>query len=808
MNTDGLVQSVVRFSSESPVPVDPINVNPDIEGSQAWDSLFYGSQTGDSLPLVILAIFTAVIVVCGIFMYVYRKRVLTTIGSYTDKKTCTLFKTTTRFMVIAFVVLLVIVSYLVACFANVNIINANASTKLNVETPQVITANISDEDGIVFQNLAGDNISYLTNNGNSDLSYCYTRVESNLKGLEDVNWKITVGNNVYKFATGESIMFNSSVLAGNTLYVNIKTDMTTEQAKQICGQDVLTITYGILDPSYMDNNTLASFVASAESSLLHKHQSVADLNELYDETFVNNLTKQCYWGYSDAVDAGLGFYTIAELMSPEMIAGGIIDEDGKMRAIDQFDASQAGDDKNLLEEEWNAYYDAIAKCNYTNRFISLFGEDYLNRLGQIIGLRAYCYFDLVRLFGNIPYVTEGVLSSDSKQLSPVEICEKINEEAQTAEDYIGSNSNSSLEELSQTAIQLLVANNLMHKDYLENKRGQNAEQIKDYAEKVINSQHGLLKDRKERYNAFARLFALPSTLWEGGQKASSANLNELLKYYVLNDSTVDASMNEILFTQSSDSPNKNRSWQDRLGMLNYGISPYTSGKASLMVNDKFFNSVIATTGTGPSSWPEFELGGVDMTGDERAYEETTLYINGGPEKQTNKLINPEVFVPEGYDSWAAYTSYLPCKFAPVCTTNSTKAEYYPNFIIGRAAEAYLLYAEADALANGGLCTSLGLQMFNTIRYRANTTQSGTCTIEDIYKEFVKELMYEGQGFWIGLRFNGIDKTAASIATTENDKYKNGDTININESNIIEKNGYLQIPYNALIKYGLDQNPGW
>lgn len=56
---------------------------------------------------------------------------------------------------------------------------------------------------------------------------------------------------------------------------------------------------------------------------------------------------------------------------------------------------------------------------------------------------------------------------------------------------------------------------------------------------------------------------------------------------------------------------------------------------------------------------------------------------------------------------------------------------------------------------------------------------------------------------------GLAEAAKYITESQNNlKFRNGDKIEMSPENIIKTNGYLQIPYNAVWKYGLKQNPGW
>lgn len=178
MNVDGLVQTVVRFVGETPPPVPPVPDEP-------TNPEFIGAQTGDPLFWILFGTLIAVVVACGVAFYLYRKRVLAGNVSAAHAQEFNPLKNTKLMFISAIVFLFVVFCCVFASQA----ISANASTSYNisVETPQVITATVSDEEGIVFDNLDGDNTSYIKNTDSNTLNYCYTKVESDIEGLEGVN---------------------------------------------------------------------------------------------------------------------------------------------------------------------------------------------------------------------------------------------------------------------------------------------------------------------------------------------------------------------------------------------------------------------------------------------------------------------------------------------------------------------------------------------------------------------------------------------------------------------------------------------
>ena len=66
-----------------------------------------------------------------------------------------------------------------------------------------------------------------------------------------------------------------------------------------------------------------------------------------------------------------------------------------------------------------------------------------------------------------------------------------------------------------------------------------------------------------------------------------------------------------------------------------------------------------------------------------------------------------------------------------------------DFFLMRAAEAYLIAAEADARLNGGTTTATGANYINALRQRAHATTVSSYSLGQILDERARELYFEG-----------------------------------------------------------------
>ena len=82
-------------------------------------------------------------------------------------------------------------------------------------------------------------------------------------------------------------------------------------------------------------------------------------------------------------------------------------------------------DKNITK--WATYYSVIARCNNIianiknlpeyEQIVSGAANDWSDLLGQAHAMRATCYYDLARIYGDVIYMTENELGQDVKTLT-------------------------------------------------------------------------------------------------------------------------------------------------------------------------------------------------------------------------------------------------------------------------------------------------------------------------------------------------------------------------------------------------------
>lgn len=138
---------------------------------------------------------------------------------------------------------------------------------------------------------------------------------------------------------------------------------------------------------------------------------------LNTETAYSNLESAemalvgCYDGWQRTVsDEGVGMYLVAEFASEQAFAGLGLSDAKNNNVIDQFDLGIAPSYNDLFNTDWINYYKAIFRCNQL-----IAREDNIDwggdtgAQGRVIGeartLRGILYFDLVRLFGDVPLLT-------------------------------------------------------------------------------------------------------------------------------------------------------------------------------------------------------------------------------------------------------------------------------------------------------------------------------------------------------------------------------------------------------------------
>lgn len=106
---------------------------------------------------------------------------------------------------------------------------------------------------------------------------------------------------------------------------------------------------------------------------------------------------------------------IGDVASDNAVSGGENATD--VLGLQQIDDYQLTTNNSYMTEAWKACYEGINRANYLHENkakLEFTGKDAL--YGEVYFLRAYYYFELVRMFGDVPLFVEGRLSaSDSRK---------------------------------------------------------------------------------------------------------------------------------------------------------------------------------------------------------------------------------------------------------------------------------------------------------------------------------------------------------------------------------------------------------
>ena len=524
----------------------------------------------------------------------------------------------------------------------------------------------------------------------------------------------------------------------------------------------------------------------------------------------------CYDGWQCTSScAQCAFYFASEVMADECFAGVGNTDPRNFQVLDRFDANQSPSDMNILETEWKNYYAAVYRCNELLAHegqISWGNEETKGTyLGECHAIRALCYFDMVRLWGNIPLFTEPV-NENRAQANPDEVYNVIFSDLLYAANnipataYPKSAAASNDGHITKYAASALLARVYLYYTGYYGKEPQVdgvtkstvLQGLEDFIAVAESEGYGLVDEFKNLWPAASTSWAFNKST--GGYEKTCTYAGDGNKEVVL--------AQKFNYTQDYDGNNEGNRWLVYMGLRSYlGHAPYGRGWGGCTVN--------------PKMWTAYG------TGDER---------------RSASIINIEgegIFKDSGYEpsykDQREYTGYSVKKYTPMSKWSKDEASgtwslvdevsglgkgdfqisQYQDFIVMRYADVLLMAAE--------LGSSNAQDYLNKVRLRAYSSKDDegslvvssnyrelTATKENIMNERMLEFAFEGQRYWDLLR-QGVNYAASQIAT--NTPVVSGgspDNVTIKESDIVKKQGLSQIPNNQItLSNGvLKQNEGW
>ena len=482
------------------------------------------------------------------------------------------------------------------------------------------------------------------------------------------------------------------------------------------------------------------------------------------------------WQRSSA-NRGTTFFIASTLMSDECF-GGTGNTDGRQyQVINRFDISQSSGDVNIFNGIWGDYYAGIFRCNVLLQKLDAIdwgnNTSIRNRIeGETRALRAIMYFEMVRLFGNIPLLTEPTVDN-LPQANPKDVFALIIEDFKFAEAnipadvYPKANASKNDGRMTTYAAKALIARvHLFYKGYENGAYDpgliSDNDVLRGLEDIIASNQFGLVPEFKN--------------LWPA---ASSIPVQGVLAF--VSTYAGDGNIETVLAQKFNTMTNDSNRWLPLMGMRNANHSPYGRGWGACTVH--------------PKMWGSFE------ENDSRREASIINLVEEGIEPIFNIADQRE------------YTGYTVKKYTPMSYYNGASAAredgsgdfatiQHQDFIVMRYADVLLMAAE--------LGSANAQEYFDRVRARAGLG-SKVVTKENIMQERFFEFAFEAQRYWDLLR-QGVDYAASVIAEDGVAVLSGGNPENlvISAENIRSKKGLCQIPQ---IQYSrsngvLLQNPGW
>lgn len=478
----------------------------------------------------------------------------------------------------------------------------------------------------------------------------------------------------------------------------------------------------------------------------------------------------CYDGMQRAVGGigGLSYPVASMVMSDNFYGGGGSADGYGFQAVDEFDITRSPADQNLYGGLWDAYYKGIYRCNVLIDKIDQidWSENPAQRaqyLSEARVIRGYLYFQMVKMWGNIPLLT-APSAENLPQATPDEVYTVIAEDLSFATENLPAQAYTSVEpgRITRWAAKSMLARVYLYYTGYYNKSDlvgvvSKAQALGHLEDVIASSGHGLVSDF--------------STLWPAASLDNFAGENNKEIVFSV----------KLTYTSDYNGNSDGNSWMVMLGMREFTYPPYGNGWG-VTVNSDIYNA--------------FDTNDTRRDASIIAVEEQEIPFN--------KLANQR-----------EYSGYYTKKYTPMSDDagNSLAVKLGGvDFQIGQFQDFYdIRYADVLLMA-AELGSPSAQSYFDQVRQRAlkdNFTQVAV-TPAAIQNERRLEFALEGVRYWDLLR-QGVDVAASTIAKSTI-LLSGGAEVQktISASNIQKTQGLQQIPNNQItLSNGvLIQNKGW
>lgn len=508
----------------------------------------------------------------------------------------------------------------------------------------------------------------------------------------------------------------------------------------------------------------------------------------------------CYDGWQCTTSSeGVGFYLASEMMADECYGATGVADGRNYQVIDRFDQAQSSSDLNLYETDWKNYYAAVYRCNeLISRADGINWTSEATKgtyLGEAHAIRALCYFDMVRLWENIPLL-DTPTTDNIAQAAPDEVYRLIISDLKYAAENIPANAYPKAQAASNdghitkyAAEALLARVYLFYSGYYGKEPADltKAEALAAVEDVIASEEFDLVKE-------FKNLWPAASVTWTANADGSYTKADT----YAGRGNVETVLAQKFNYTSDYNGNADGNRWQVMIAPRNLITVPYGQGWGACTVSPKLVNSY--------------------QSGDTRAAASIIDYTSEGIADRDNFSLL--------YNDQREYTGYGIKKYAPLAIWQQADdgtwsevnevmgkeigaGEYqisqYQDFVVVRYSDVLLMAAEL-----GSPNAQAYLDAVRDRAFGGDTGKRVTATKENILKERMYEFAFEGLRYWDLLR-QGVDVAAAEIAETRT-LLSGGveDVVTIQGSKITATRGLCQIPYNQInLSNGvLKQNAGW
>lgn len=486
---------------------------------------------------------------------------------------------------------------------------------------------------------------------------------------------------------------------------------------------------------------------------------------------------QVVWSGDTDGDGGVGLPVAAEVFSDNAFGGTGAADGFDYQMLDEFDKTRSIN-QSVYAGDWATYYAAIFRCNTLLEKMDQIDWGTTPELktryeAEARFLRAYLYFDMVRLWGNIPLLTTPT-QDKVPQAQPEEVYKVIAQDLVFAADSLVSTTYQTQPVDEHGRATKWAAEALLGRVYLYYTGYYGAADLVGVVSKaqalayledaVANSGHGLLPK-------FAQLFP-----------ASAATSSDT-SVYAGEDNQETVFAIKYTYTGNYNGNTDGNTWLVMNGIREQTIPPYGQGWGAATVNPALWAAYSSTDTRRGASIISIADENLDFTHQDKQREYTGYY---------NKK----------------YTTMADAdgnSLAVDAGGTDFQIGQYQDYVSIRYADVLLMAAE--------LGSANAQDYFDQVRKRAYRSNFTALPVSQVNIMNERRLEFAGEGirYWDLLR-QGVDVAAAAIA--ESTTVLNGGVSTaktISAANIQATKGLQQIPNKQILLSGdqyLVQNPGW